>query len=377
MAKQPTIETLLVGYSEKHKLNKNFEAIATKFDEMLSRDTTTDTPNFMETDLDVADANITNTNLLVVEVLTIVSTNFTKFSDYYIYLLGKLDCDTPGSIITHDVNGDPECRHPGTNGQVLKTVGGTVQWAEDTDTDTVGVTIQEDGVTVAENVTTIDFKWTNAIYPNIVTTPSSDQVDIALDDVYTASFSAIWEDTTQADTNINPDGPSASVFSNAAEVVRLDLVNTVGISIPTTDNEYYFIMESSSWLESSVESPAGTANAQGTWGHAVRFYDNTGTSTALTGNQINAPAGEVSSRGTTTVGGALQTVYCGIPAGTRYVDVSKADAWLFPLFITHGVVDNRYRAVVSAAAKNAGFLSPNSIAYPGGVNTRVTPNPSP
>lgn len=382
MTKQPSLKTIDDGWYETSDLNYNFSQIQEAFENALWRtapdgESYPTTPNFMDVDLDVSDANVTNVRRLEVTSMEVANEAFPGFDTQYLWKLGQLSCAS-GAMITHDSSGDPVCLPKGTDGEVLKTIGAYPTWNEDTDTDTVGVTIQEDGVTVAENVTTIDFKWTNVSYPTLVTTPASNQVDIALDDVYTSTITAIWEDTRDtSDLNINPDGPSASLFSSSAEVVRLDLVNDVGISIPSTDNEYYFIMESSSWLETSNESPVGTANATGTWGHAVRFYDNTGTSTALTGNIINEPVGEVAAVNTTTKGGALQTIYCGIPANTRYIDVSKADAFVFPLFVTHAVVDNRYRAVLTAATKNAGFQSPNNIAYPGGVNTRVTPNPSP
>lgn len=381
MTKQPTLKVVDDGWYEASDLNYNFNSIAAAFENALWR-TAADgesyptNPNFMDVDLDVADANITNVRQLDITSIEVANQAFTGFGTQYLWKLGQLSCAS-GAMITHNSDGDPVCLPKGTDGQVLKTSSAYPTWSEDIDTDTVGVTIQEDGVTIAENVTTIDFKWTNVTYPTLVTTPASNQVDIALDDVYLSTITAIWEDTRATnDLNINPDGPSSSVFNNVAEVVRLDLVNDVGISIPSSDNEYYFIMESSSWLETSNQSP-GTASATGTWGHAIRFYDNTGTSTALTGVLIPRPAGETSNRGTTTPGGALQTVYCGIPAGTRYVDVGKADAFTFPLNINHAVVDNRYRAVVSALAKNAGFTSPNGIAWPGGINTRVTPDPSP
>lgn len=375
MAKQPTIETLLVGYAERHKLNQNFEAIAEKFDEMLSRNTVTDTPNYMETDLDIADANITNTNLLEVTVLTIGATTFTALSDYYIYLLHQLDCDTPGSILTHDVNGDPECLMPGTNGQVLKVSGNTVVWAEDldTDTDTVGVTVQEDGVTVAENVTTIDFIWTNVSFPNIVTTPSSEQVDIALDDVYTSTISALWEDTRSTDNaNINPIGPSGSMWTPPSSATRVDLV-AQGIPVPSSDNELYFIME----VSNNVQDSSGPPPAVGTWSRGIKFFDATGTSTPGTGVEIGEPLSEtgLNNRQGNTDGGNLITIYCGVPAGTAYIDSFCADTALFPLFITYASIDNRYRAIVSAAAKAADFQSPNNISYPGAVNASVTPGP--
>lgn len=370
MAKQPEIETIEDGYYNKYRLNKNFRSIVEKFDEMLSRRTTgPETPNFMNVDLDVANANITNVKDASMTLLTIVSENFTGFSDYYVWKLAQL-VPTQGDIITHDENGDPILLELGSNGEILRSSGTLPTWGADTDTDTVGVTIQEDGVTVAENVTTIDILWNNITYPTIVTTPAGNQVDIALDDVYTSTISAIWEDgPNELDSNVTPSGPSAVIFNIPGEVTRIDLINDVGLSaVPSSDNEYYVILETSNLVEDS----SGPPPAVGTWENGVRFYDNTGTTTPLTGVRLLAPAGEIDANEGTTDGGNLLTTYCGIPAGTRYVDFDHADAFLFPIFATYARVNPRYRAIVSAGAKNANFQSPEGISYPGGVNPTVT-----
>lgn len=370
MAKIETLETLSTGYYNKDKLNQNFQRIMDAFQNCVSLDAST--PNFMTAEFDIADANITNVNQLYLNELIIGTTTFAGFSNHYVGKLAALSCST-GGMITHE-NGDPVCVEPGTDGQVLKVSTGMPVWAADIDTDTVGVTVQEDGVTVAENVTTIDFKWTNAAYPTLVTTPAGNQVDIALDDVYTSTITALWQDTRSTDNlNINPDGPSATIFANVAEVNRLDLVNDVGISVPTSHSEYYVIAETSNLIEDS----SGPPPAVGYWTLGVRFYDATGTSTPLTGVQLNPPATDTGydTRQGSTDGGNLLTVYCAIPANTRYIDFAHADTALFPLFITYASIDNRYRAVVSAAAKNADFQSPNNISYPGGVNPSVTVKP--
>lgn len=366
MGKQPEIETLLVGYNEKHKLNKNFEAISSKFREMLSR--SGEQPNHMLVDLDLADATITNVNRLVVNSLQVIDENFTGLADQYIFLLAQLSCTATGSLLTHGEVGEPICLPIGSPDEALKVSGVRPSWDEDTDT--IGVTVQEDGVTVAENVRTIDFKWTNVNFPTLVTTPASDQVDLALDDVFESTLVALWEDTRDtSDLNINPDGPSAVAFNDPNEVNRLDLVNDVGIAIPDEDAEYYVIMETSSRLESNGSPDNGS------WTQGVRFYDNTGTSTPLTGVQLSAT--ESGGSGTedlvsTTAGGSLMTNYSPIPAGTRYIDFGKGDAFLFPLFVTTATVDNRYRAVVAARAVTNGFTSPNDVAYPGGLDDSVT-----
>lgn len=360
MAKQPDINSVPAGYYSRSLMNRNFEQIVEAFKNTLSRDGSL--PNEMNANLDVADATITNTNSLEVKVLTVGAFGFEDFDGQYIYKLGELVCND-GAILTHDAVGDPICLAPDADGLVLKSDGTTVQWAEDldTDTDTVGVTIQEDGVTVAENVTNIDFTFPDAV---VITTPGAPQVDFEL-----APGSAFWEDSRATDdANIDPQGPSSGAFDDPAQVNRLDLINDAGLSaVPTADNDWYVIMESSSALESNSTPDAGS------WSHAVKFFDNTGTATALTGVEITKPAGETSSAFSSRAGGALQTVYCGIPAGTRYVDFGKGDAFLFPLFITKAVIDNRYRAIISKSAKNLGFETPNGKTWPGGEFPSVTP----
>lgn len=376
MTKQPELKTIDDGWYETSDLNYNFESIRQAFDNVLFRtaadgESYPENPNFMDVDLDVADANVTNVRRLDVRSIEVANQAFAGFGTQYLWKLGQLSCDS-GAMITHDAVGDPVCLPKGTDGEVLKTVNNYPTWVEDIDTDTVGVTVQEDGVTVAENVTTIDFKWTNAVYPTLVTTPAGNQVDIALDDVYTSTISALWEDTRATnDLNIKANGPSGTLWLNSSTLAtRVDLVNDVGLAGPiTVENSHYVIAE----FSNKTTDSSGPPPAVGTWTIAVRFYDSTGTSTPGTGVLIAEPAGEDPDRVGNTDGGNLVTVYCGLPVGTRYVDFYHLDQFLFPLFATGGTVDNRYRAIVTASAKESGFASPNGVVHPGAINPSVTP----
>ncbi len=378
MAKQPDLKTIDDGWYETSDLNYNFKSIAAAFENALWR-TESDgesyprNPNFMDTDYDVADANVTNVNQLIVSSMEVANNAFPGFGSQYVHKLGQLSCSA-GALLTHNASGDPTCLAPSTDGLVLRSSSGYPQWETDTDTDTVGVTVQEDGVTVAENVTTIDFKWTDTTYPTLVTTPAGNQVDLALDDVKTASQTALWEDTradfaSGGNDNINPDGPSAILFADAGEVNRLDITTVSGVSVPSSDNEYYFVAEVSGYYTYS-----GSNLDPGTWSLGIRFYDATGTSTSLTGVQITEPSGETALQTGTTAGGNLQTVFCGVPAGTKYIDTAYAISMGFPLFVTNAISDNRYRALIPGAFRDS-FVSPNNKGYAGGNYPSVTPPP--
>lgn len=358
LPKQPEIQTLSDGYNQKHKLNQNFKSIQDKFETVLQR--TAFTPNYMDVNLDIADANITNVLSVQVESISVLDEPFTSLSDYYVYRLGLLNCNE-GDIITHDTDGDPTCLVPGAEGEVLKTIGSTVAWAEDldtdTDTDTVGVTIQEDGVTVATNVTEINFELAGKTF---ATVPTAAQVDLALAEL----IGPFFQDTDQADTNLDPDDAN---FADANQVTRLDIVNDAGVSIPTTDNEYYVVAEASNYFEST--GPVPTA---GVWSLGVRFYDSTGTATSLTGNQLTTPGFEDDlASATNNDGGALLWVFCGVPADTQYIDFGWG---LIPtIAISLQTVDfsDRYRALVPASARDT-FQTPQGNGYPTGQAAQIT-----
>ena len=346
MAKRPTLKTVVDGYYNRDVLNYNFEQIARMFDEALSRDTST--PNAMNADLDVSDANVTNVDVLKVTGITVVDEDWTGFDDEYLYLLSLLNCND-GAIITHQ-DGDPVCLPVGTDGEVLKTIDGGLAWSEDidTDTDTVGVTVQEDGVTVAENVTTIDFKWTGGV---LVTNPVASQVDLDLEEL----LGPLFEDTTQADTNLDPE--SDLLFANAAEVTRIDLSTLSGVTLPLDGSELTVVAEASNYFEDSVSGGASS----GGWELDVRFYRDDGTSTPLTGTEIVQGGTLVQG---SSAGGNLLTLIQNIPANTKYVDFGWSLVPTFPLFLTITNFSDRYRAIIPQS-QNGTFVTPNGHATQG------------
>lgn len=342
MAKRPKLKTIEDGWYEDSDFNHNFDAIAEAFINALWRvardgESKPETPNFMESDLDVSDANVTNVNQLYINSATVANKAFNGFGgERYVEKLAALSCND-GAIITH-LNGDPICREPGTDGQVLKSDGSTVVWEEDldTDTDTVGVTVQEDGVTVAENVTNIDFKWPGG---TLITTPAGNQVDLELE----LLRGALFEDFTQADSNLDPS--SSVLFNNVGEVTRVDLINDAGLaSVPSTADEVYVVAEASNGFRDS--GLAGGGLSAGEWFLDVRFYENDGTSTPLSGTEI--PVAGTAVLGTSN-GGNLLTLFRGVPADARYVDFAWSLIPTTPLFVNTTNFSDRFRAVINAA----------------------------
>lgn len=339
MAKRPELKTVEDGYFQKDIFNYNFEAIATHFGTLLSREPLL--PNYMTANLDVSDAHITNVRELRVTSMTVANEAFDGFGgERWVEKLAALDCGE-GAIITHNADGDPICRAPGTNGQVLKTIGPTVGWAEDidTDTDTIGVTVQEDGVTVAENVTEINFITGTA---DVVTTPATNQVDLDLIEV----LGPLWESNL-----LDPD-TNAGLFINPAEVLRLDLLSVLD-ELPSTAGEYYVVVEGSNWF---VDTPLGGSDpSDGTWAMDTRFYDDTGTSTPLTGNEITL--GTEEGEDDTTPGGVLITLFHPVPANARYVDFAWVTLPTVPIVLGEAYFTDRYRALIRGSQVGT-FASP-------------------
>lgn len=338
-AKKPEIETILFGPTEKNKLNKNFKAIADKFEEFLSR-AGVDYPNFMGVNLDVSDATITNTRRLELNVLTVQDVDFTGFGEQYVYKLGLLSCGE-GAVITHDPNGDPVCKAPGDNGQVLKTSGESVVWAEDldTDNDTVGVTVQEDGVTVAENVTNINFLWTETATP-LVTTPASDQVDLAIGELKNIQYweSELGGNTSWSGSSFNLQNGSitfsesygSAPASSGRGFTQFELTGaTVGLTAFQIDNLNLVWFQEMGGLNNNGSFPADEMNMF----IRTEFWDE-GNTTMLSRNTATA----------TTVANAGATVFnhtMVIPVGARYARVTAWHAVLFPLFSGQAFGDHR------------------------------------
>ena len=329
MAKQPDLKTVDDGWYETSDFNFNFKSIQEAFRKALWRtardgESTPEVPNQMDVDLDVSDANITNVRQLDVNQMNVAGVGFEGFGEQYLFKLNELNCDS-GEILTHDADGDPICLEAGDDGEVLKTVGSLIDWAEDIDTDedTVGVTVQEDGVTVAENVTTIDFLWSDSV---LVTTPAADQADVDLRELL---LTTLYEDTR--DTNDNLTASADDLWGTSSHIKRVDLgLDTNG------DGQYYAIMEANNYfLASGSEAP-------GTWAMSMRFYDNTGTAgTPNSGNSTGLQQGFTDS----TAGGALITLKSSIPDGTRFVDFYWSLLAVSPINLTTTDVCGRYVAV--------------------------------
>ena len=159
MAKQPTITTTTSGFASADAINLNFTNIQSQFDNTVSRDASA--PNAMAGDLDMNDNDIINVGNMDIASLTI---NQIDLSDIFTDTGNAGDINgltlVQGDILYY--NGTNIVRLPiGSTGEALKVVGGNPAWAEDIDTDidtdTVGVTVEEDGVSVQTNVTVINF----------------------------------------------------------------------------------------------------------------------------------------------------------------------------------------------------------------------------
>lgn len=173
MAKRPTLTTLSSGYYSTETLTANFDAIAAFFDNVVSRDGSS--PNTMLGDLDMNSNDILNVGDIDVATLTIDGIDITSVVNNPLNALTPSD----GDILYWDSSAW-NLLSVGTNGQVLKLASGLPAWGTDnnTDTDTVGVTVEEDDSSIQTNVTVINFVTNGA---GIVTSPSAGNVEVDLD----------------------------------------------------------------------------------------------------------------------------------------------------------------------------------------------------
>lgn len=157
MAKQPTITTTTSGYASADAINLNFTNIQSQFDNTVSRDASA--PNAMAGDLDMNDNDIINVGSMDVATLTV---NQVDLSDIFTDTGNAGDINAL-TLVTGDLlyyNGTNIVRLPiGSTNEALKVSGGLPVWGEDldTDTDTVGVTVEEDGTPIQTNVTIVNF----------------------------------------------------------------------------------------------------------------------------------------------------------------------------------------------------------------------------
>jgi hypothetical protein len=137
----------------------------------------------MAGDLDMNDNDIINVGTMDVANLTV---NQLDLTDIFTTtgLLGDIAALNlvQGDLLYYD--GVNIVRLPiGTADQALKVTGGFPTWAVDldTDTDTVGVTVEEDNVSVQTNVTVVNFLTGLQATAPIVTVDGSNNVTVDLD----------------------------------------------------------------------------------------------------------------------------------------------------------------------------------------------------
>lgn len=176
MAKQPSLTLLTSGYYSQETITANFEAIRDQFDNTVSLDGST--PNTMLGDLDMNSYSIINVGDIDVATLTINGIDVTSIIN------NPLDGLTPtlGDLLYW--NGSSWALLPvGTEGQVVKSVGGVPEYGDDidTDTDTVGITVEEDGVSIQTEVTVLNFVTGLQATTPIVTVDVSNNVTVDLD----------------------------------------------------------------------------------------------------------------------------------------------------------------------------------------------------
>lgn len=176
MAKRPTIVTVTSGWMSADTMNTNFSNIAAQFDNTVSRDASS--PNAMAGDLDMDGNDILNVGQLDVASLTV---NQIDIADIFTDTGNAGDLNSlvlsEGDLIYY--NGTNLVRLAiGADGQILKVNSTVPAWEDAIDTDTVGVTVEEDDAAVQTNVTVINFITGGQ---GLVSSPVAGQVDVDLD----------------------------------------------------------------------------------------------------------------------------------------------------------------------------------------------------
>ncbi len=316
MAKKPTIKTLTDGFQNESKINANIKTIAEAFDNTLSRDGSI--PNVMEVDLDVADAtltNVTQTNVNEVRInavdLVTALTDPTNAS----VCIGNLTLNQ-GDILYWDEDGCIQQLALGAAGQMLKVSGGVPVWANDidTDNDTVGINVYENGVLRGENVRTIDYLG-NGGAGGFSTNNGGGDVSV---DLVAGVTGCLFEDTRVDNTagtgNIGGE-QIGSLISDGPNVTVIDFVNDLGYtSLETAGN---LGLELTLQLDYTLGGgPPGFEN-EGSGFLYYAYYEDDGTTLIGSQNSFSDLSGEP----TNSIGGTVT-----IPAGTRYIRTSYLTA---------------------------------------------------
>jgi hypothetical protein len=354
MAKQPDIKTIVDVWKDKSAMNYNWEQISKSFENTLSL--TGDTPNAMGDNFDIADSNITNVNQWSGEQLLLNGTSILSYNQLVLLQLASVDWTTAGDIAYAPNDGEIDKLTIGTDGQMLKSDGSVPYWGEDADTDedTIGITIQEDGVEVATNVLNLDILYASQI---IVTTPAADQVDINLE----LAVNPIAQSGFNAGTTTTgglPFGFSETLWTNSASVRRIDLgADTV------TGLEYAIIMEQQNYFFIS-SSPA-----PGVWAFSTRFYASDGTPDRSTiGTQISGELGTSDSQSGGAKFGYQRPVN---QIGVRYVDINWVLNPVSPGFLTVADLCNvGWWLLDRPTANTVGFTTDFGAAYVDGASQR-------
>jgi hypothetical protein len=341
MAKQPDIKTIVDVWKDKSAMNYNWEQISKSFENTLSLDGAT--PNAMGDDFDIADSNITNINQWTGAQLLLNGTSILSYRQLLLLKLANIDWTTAGEIAYAPADDEIDNLTIGTDGQMLKSDGSLPYWGEDIDTDedTIGITIQEDGVELATNVLNLDILYA----PNtIITTPASNQVDIDL----SLAVNPVLQEGYNAGTTTTgglPFGLSETIWTNSASVRRIDLgADTV------TGTEYAVVMEQQNYFLNNASF------APGVWAFSTRFYASDGTADRSTiGTQISGELGTSNS----TAGGAkfgFQRMVNVV--GARYVDINWVLNPVLVLFLTQADLCNVQWVLLSRSiASTTGFTT--------------------
>ena len=347
MAKQPDIKTIVNVWKDKSAMNYNWEQISKSFENTLSLDAST--PNAMDDDFDIADSNITNINQWTGEQLLLNGTSILSYEQLMLLKLASIDWTTAGEIAYAPADDAIDNLTIGADGKMLKSDGSLPYWGEDNDTDedTVGVTIQEDGVELATNVTNLDILYAAQ---TIVTTPAADQVDINL----TLAVNPVIQSGFNGGTTTTgglPYGYSESVWTNSASVRRIDLgADTI------TGTEYAIVMEQQNYFL------IGASPAPGVWAFSTRFYASDGTADRSTiGTQVGTELGTSDSQSGGAKFGFQRPVN---QIGVRYVDINWVLNPVSPGFLTTADLCNTAWWLLSRdIATTVGFTTDFGAAY--------------
>lgn len=305
MAKRPDRRVIRGGYLDASDINHNFQKIEEAFDQTLSRDGST--PNAMDTDLDVADATITNINVANVNETRLngvdLVTALTDPSNVAV-CFGGITLQA-GDLLYWDEQAECLARLPvGSPGQMLKSLGpgNGLRWEDDidTDTDTIGVNIYENGVLRGENVRTINWIADGAAGSWITGTPPS----LSFDLVAGAGAGCFFEDTRIATDPVNGNiGGESTGFTNHT---TLDLTTLGFTTLELAGNLGAEIEYGISYTLAG--GPPGFEN-EGESLIQIRFRDNSGSQLAVDSRFFDGDA---------PTNDNYETV--ALPTGTRYID---------------------------------------------------------